>query len=89
MKSFQDEKYGEIVDRLKTIEKLILLKQKQPEQLFLDNSEFLQVMNISQRTAQTWRDNGLIGFSMIGAKIYYKMTEIHEMIDKHYHRENI
>lgn len=89
MKSFHDEKYGEIIDRLITIEKLLLLKQKQPEQVFLDNQEFLQVMNISQRTAQTWRDSGLIGFSMIGAKIYYKMTEIQDMLDKHYHREKI
>lgn len=83
MKDF-NEKYEEILERLKVIEKILLLKQKQPKDIFVDNQEFLQIMNISKRTAQSWRENGIIGFSMIGNKIYYQMKEIHLLLEKHY-----
>jgi 3-methyladenine DNA glycosylase Tag len=50
----------------------------------VDNQEFLSIMNISKRLAQNWRDDGVIGFIMVGNKIYYKMSDIHAMLDKHY-----
>ncbi len=86
MKDIPKDKYEEISDRLKAIEKLLQFKQKQPKEIFLDNQEFLQIMNISKRTAQSWRDSGLIGYSMIGCKVYYKITDIHGLIEKHYHK---
>lgn len=52
--------------------------------VFLDNQEFLQVMNISKRTAQDWRDKGVIPYSQIGAKIYYRFSDIEELLNKNY-----
>ena len=48
---------------------------------FLDNQEFIQLMHISKRTAQYWRDSGLIPFSQIGNKLYYKMADVLIFID--------
>lgn len=48
---------------------------------FLDNQEFLQLMNISKRTAQTWRDEGIVAFSQVGGKIYYQMKDIEAMLE--------
>lgn len=80
----KSENYKEVLNRLKIIEKIVFKKQKNPSEVFLDNQEFIRVMNISKRLAQTWRDNGIIGFSSVGNKIYYKMSDIHSMLDKHY-----
>ena len=53
---------------------------------FLDNQEFIQLMNISKRTAQTWRDEGKVSFSQIGSKIYYKMKDVDVLLDKNYNK---
>lgn len=66
---------------------LLLLEVKQhtnPEQVFFDNQEFIQVMNISKRTAQAWRDTGMIAFSQVGSKMYYRLSDILKMLDKYY-----
>jgi hypothetical protein len=63
------------------------LKKKQrtnPDQVFFDNQEFIRIMNISKRTAQTWRMNQIIGFSMIGSKLYYKLSDILLLLQKNY-----
>jgi len=75
-----------IQERLNRI--LLMLETKQrtkPEQVFFDNQEFIQVMNISKRTAQAWRDTGMIAFSQIGSKIYYRLSDILQMLEK-YHK---
>jgi len=41
-------------------------------------------MNISKRTAQTWRDEGIVSFSQIGSKIYYRMSDVQKLLDKNY-----
>ena len=67
---------------------MLLLEAKQranPEQVFFDNQEFIQVMNISKRTAQAWRDTGMIAFSQVGSKMYYRLSDILKMLKK-YHK---
>lgn len=58
--------------------------KKDPEENFIDNQEFLLMMKISKRTAQTWRDEGKISFSQVGNKIYYKVADVEELLNKHY-----
>ena len=48
----------------------------------LDNQEFMQMMKISPRTAQNWRDKGLVPYHMIGKKIYYRMEEINDVLNQ-------
>jgi hypothetical protein len=54
------------------------------EDLFFDNQEFMQLMNISLRTAQQWRNNKIISFSQIGSKIYYRLADIQKLLDENY-----
>jgi hypothetical protein len=63
------------------------LEQKQrtnPEEVFFDNQQFIQVMNISKRLAQIWRENKVIGYSHVGNKFYYKLSDILSLLEKHY-----
>jgi hypothetical protein len=80
-----NERLDQIEDKLKEL--LLLLKDKQrsnPEQVFFDSQEFLQIMNVSKRTAQYWRDSNLIGYCQIGCKIYYRLSDILLFLDKHF-----
>ena len=76
---------NEIIQRLEEINKNILKKSKfkNPEHIFYDNQEFLQIMNISKRTCQIWRDKNVIPYSQIGAKIYYKLSDILTLLENH------
>ncbi len=78
------QQYQDLLKRLDKIQQEVSNKQKSPEDTFIDNLEFLKVMNISKRTAQTWRDEGIISFSQIGSKIYYRMSDVQFLLDKHY-----
>ncbi|POY36985.1 DNA-binding protein [Solitalea longa] len=77
--------YNDLVGKLETIQNLITRKER-PEDKFIDNQDFLFLMKISKRTAQTWRDEGKIAFSQIGAKIYYRMTDVQELLNKNYNK---
>jgi tetrahydromethanopterin S-methyltransferase subunit G len=78
------ENFDEVISRLDKIQQEVSNKQKSPADTFIDNQEFIQVMNISKRTAQSWRDDGIISFSQIGSKIYYRMIDVQALLDKHY-----
>lgn len=80
------QQYKELVNRLDNLNKQLEEKQKKPQDTFLDNQEFLQLMNISKRTAQTWRDEGVISFSQIGSKIYYRMSDVQKLLDNNYRK---
>jgi hypothetical protein len=80
------EQYKELVVRLDKLNSTLESNQKPSQETFLDNQEFIQLMNISKRTAQTWRDEGKVSFSQIGSKIYYKMKDVEVLLDKNYNK---
>ena len=43
---------------------------------WLDNQDVCQMLNISPRTLQTFRDNGTLAYSQINRKVYYKPEDI-------------
>ena len=57
-----------------------------PSEHFVDNDTFAELMGVSPRTAQTWRDEGLIGFSKPKRKVYYRMSDINEFLEKFYQK---
>ena len=52
-------------------------------QVILDNAEFCQMMNISKKTAQKWRDENKIDYRAIERKIYYSLADVLAMLDDH------
>ena len=70
--------------RLNRSETILTQKQQScPDQVFFHNQEFIQVMNISKRTAQAWRDSGIIANSHVGCKMYYRLPDILPLLEKH------
>ena len=66
--------------------KAILTKNQllNPDDLFCDNEEFLKMMKISRRTSQFWRNTGIIKFIQIGNKIYFRLKDIQELLNRNY-----
>ena len=80
---FSEEDVQDIKQRLAEIS--LTLKQKQrtePDQIWYDNQEFLQIMNISKRTAAYWRTEKVISYSQVGNKIYYRLSDIMDLLEK-------
>ena len=70
-------KLDKILSELETLNKhgLSQLKGK-----WLDGADVLELLHVSTRTLQNWRDNGLIKFSKIGAKIYYRADDVESFL---------
>jgi len=80
---FSEEEVQDIKQRLADI--ALTLKQKQrtePDQIWYDNQEFIQIMYISKRTAAYWRTENIISYSQVGNKIYYRLSDIMDLLNK-------
>jgi len=80
------EQYDAIVFQLEDISKKLNKALAAKQETFMDNQEFLMLMKISKRTAQTWRDEGKVSFCQVGNKIYYKMSDVEKLLNEHYNK---
>ncbi|GAB6010007.1 helix-turn-helix domain-containing protein [Dysgonomonas reticulitermitis] len=51
-------------------------------QKWLDNQDVCQILNISKRTLQTYRDNGTLPYSQINHKMYYKPEDVERVLNQ-------
>jgi hypothetical protein len=83
---FTKDQFSELMTKLETIQTQLHSKSDPKKETFLDNQEFLLLLKISKRTAQTWRDEGRISFSQVGNKIYYKLSDVEKLMQEHYNK---
>jgi excisionase family DNA binding protein len=62
-----------------------ILQIEQPKK-WLSSDDVCNLLQVSKRTLQNYRDRGIIPFSQIGRKIYYKASDIEEYLSNHYIR---
>ena len=55
---------------------------------WLDKQEVLQMLHISERTLQRWRSDGLMPYSPIGRKHYYREEDVMQLLEKNFKRRN-
>lgn len=83
-----DQKIMIEVDKIhKLMESMKLIRRSAKnilEEKYIINEDFLIIMNISKRTAQTWRDLRLIGHSQIQKKIYYLLEDVERLLKSNY-----
>lgn len=58
-----------------------------PRHIILSNKELPELLKVSSRTIQKWRDEGKIGYSKIGREIFYRMSDILLMLDSNYFKQ--
>jgi hypothetical protein len=61
---------------------------KKLKDTWLDNQDVMQTLHISKRTLQTFRTNGIIPFSKIQGKFYYKEADIEQILQDNYYNHN-
>lgn len=57
---------------------------KEPTLIFLDNADFKKMFKITDKTAQRWRDNNIVGYSKISGNIYYTLKDIQDLYQNYY-----
>lgn len=69
------------------LNELIRLQKSHPfahtDYLLLDNADFIQLFKITMKTAKHWREAGIIEFIQIKGKIYYKISDVRNLIDRY------
>ena len=80
------EQFDALMSKIDDIHHKINTKNQPKQDVFLDNEEFIKMMKISRRTAQTWRDEGKVSFSQVGNKIYYKLSDVEKLLQEHYNK---
>lgn len=80
------EQFDVMMSKIDEIHLKLNAKILPKQDVFLDNEEFIKMLKISRRTAQSWRDEGKVSFSQIGNKIYYKLSDVEKAMDEHYNR---
>ncbi len=71
------KKLEAIRNRLKQI-----CKKGNGTEKWLDNQDVCKLLGISKRTLQSYRDKGILSFTQIRHKCYYKQTDIQQFIEK-------
>ena len=47
---------------------------------WVENGELAEILGLSKRQLQGYRERGVLGFSTIGRKIYYRRDEVERLI---------
>jgi len=49
---------------------------------WISNTEVCELLKISHRTLQSYRDNGTLPYSQIGRKCYYKVSDVEQLLNQ-------
>ncbi|MEI8046516.1 MAG: helix-turn-helix domain-containing protein [Bacteroidota bacterium] len=74
------DQYKELLSKVNSIYSRVEKIASSPQDNLIDNVEFIRRLKISKRTAQTWRNQKRIAYSQIGAKIYYRNTDVENLL---------
>ena len=51
---------------------------------YLTNNDVANMLHISLRTLQDWRDNGRIAYIQISGKVLYKESDVRKLLEENY-----
>lgn len=69
--------------KLDNIEKILKNKAPITDDPVLTTEQLMNYLTVSRRSIQTWRNNGLIEYSAVNGKFYYRISAINKMLDNH------
>jgi predicted nucleotidyltransferase len=80
----ESEAYRDLVTKINSIAKFVIEKTSaqeiNPDEEWVDGYEVCTFLNISNRTLQRMRTNGVISYSIISGKTYYTIAEIKRLL---------
>jgi hypothetical protein len=54
------------------------------QESWIDGQDVLIALKISQRTLQKFRDSGILPFSRLNGKFYYKVSDLESILENNY-----
>lgn len=83
---FDSTVWNEVKTNLDAIQAKLDNIQKSPAlpEHWLSNREVSELLGVTKRTLQRYRDGGVLPFSHIGGKIFYKVSDLVRVLDKNY-----
>jgi hypothetical protein len=82
--TIESEAFKSLVHKIESIEAKTVTKQQPPEHTWLDNQELCQLLKISTRTAQNYRDNGVLPYTQLGGKVFYRQSDIFRVLEENH-----
>ena len=77
-----------IIQRFDLLDELVKTKNNSLEGVdgeeLLDNQDILLLLKISPRTLQRYRTNGMLAYYRISGKIYYKRSDVEQLVKDSY-----
>lgn len=77
-----------VMQRFDMITELLQEKQIQKPTIegdeLLDSADVLQMLKISSRSLQRYRSTGRLPYYSISGKVYYKLSDIHQLIRENF-----
>ncbi len=81
--------FNALAERMKTIEAEAETLCRREDDLrlkkWLDHQEVCQILGISKRALQTYREKGLLPYSQIRHKIFYKPEDVEKLLETSHH----
>lgn len=76
--------FEQMMQRFKDFAKQVntLCGKNRSNKNWLDNKQVCELLKISSRTLQTYRDTGVLPYSQIVRKCYYKTSDIEQFINQ-------
>jgi len=83
--TIQSEVWENLQHKIEAIQTKVEQQRREAwEEEWIDNEALMFRLKVSRKTAQTYRDSGLISFSQIGNKIYYRNKDVEEFLMRHH-----
>ena len=82
--AIESRTFEQMKERFKDFSRQIkqLCGDNQEKEKWLGNEDVCQLLQISKRTLQSYRDNGILPYSQIGRKCYYRVSDIENLISQ-------
>ena len=81
--------FDALLHQVKTIEEKVASLSGRYEDMglkkWLDNQEVCEILKVSPRTLQEYRGNGLMPFSCIRHKMFYKPEDVEKLLQTTFH----
>ncbi|MFH1081433.1 MAG: helix-turn-helix domain-containing protein [Pseudomonadota bacterium] len=74
--------FAEIRESLRRIEEHLNVPNN-IERNWLDPQQICQMLNISKRTLDSYRAQGIFPYSRIGGKVFYRLSDVEDYLNSH------
>lgn len=82
--AIESRTFEQIKERFEDFSKQVknLCGDNQNKEKWLGNDDVCSILQISKRTLQSYRNNGILPYSQIGRKCYYRVLDIENLISQ-------